>query len=136
MARNNTRYNSAPNSDGGSLSSESVLENINPSEELIEVAPISLETITTLASTDNTPDLQPVIAPSHSETRDDAPGIASASLKQERSAYLNDWLKTVRGFEPEVIGTFGFIARQNGWIVNTPSEWNKKLLRWLNEGDS
>lgn len=136
MARNNTRYSSALNSDSNSLLSESVSETTDSSQELIEAAPISLETIATLDSTATTPDLQPVIAPSPSETRDDAPVTAPAPLQQERSVYLNDWLKTVSGFEPEIIGTFGFIARQNRWIVNTPSEWNKKLLRWLNEDDS
>lgn len=57
---------------------------------------------------------------------------AGAEENTEPIVFLNTWLKDQKGFEPEVIGTFGFIARQNNWHADTPSGWSDKLTRWIN----
>lgn len=63
-----------------------------------------------------------------------APEVPDAGTEENAGpiVFLNTWLKDQKGFEPEVIGTFSFIARQNNWYADTPSGWNDKLTRWIN----
>lgn len=65
---------------------------------------------------------------------DDIPQEITAVVEepQERPVWLAAWLKTVGGVEPEVLGTFEYIAKREGWSADTPSGWETKFSRWLN----
>ena len=51
--------------------------------------------------------------------------------REEAPVFLEKWASSQRGISAEVLGTFVFIARQQNWIVDTPSGWQKKLSSWI-----
>ena len=50
----------------------------------------------------------------------------------EKPVFLEQWIRKVSGYEPEIIGGFEFYANSQGWHFDTPSEWKSKLSRWVN----
>ena len=50
---------------------------------------------------------------------------------EEAPVFLEKWASSQRGISAEVLGTFVFIARQQNWIVDTPSGWQNKLSSWI-----
>jgi hypothetical protein len=50
----------------------------------------------------------------------------------EKPVFLEQWIRKVSGYEPEIIGGFEFFANSQGWHFDTPSEWKSKLSRWVN----
>ena len=51
---------------------------------------------------------------------------------EEPPMFLEKWASLTGGVSAEVLGTFVFIARQQNWIVDTPSGWQNKLSSWIN----
>lgn len=84
---------------------------------------------------------EPVVnAPAVEETAADAnEPIVSQEIVETSSVYvpselvefLEEWAKSVKGYEPEVVGTFVYHCRQNHYYVNTPSGWLDKFTRWI-----
>lgn len=60
--------------------------------------------------------------------------IPQAIIPTENAIFLEEWASSVRGVEPEILGTFLFIARQNKWYADTPSGWSEKFSRWTTSG--
>lgn len=60
--------------------------------------------------------------------------VAPISHINEIAEFIDTWVQAQRGIEPEVLGTFKFVAQQNGWIADTPSGWQAKFARWLVNG--
>lgn len=60
---------------------------------------------------------------------------AAPVIPQESAVFLEEWASTLRLVEPELLGTFLFIARQNRWFADTPSGWQLKFSRWVANGE-
>ena len=60
--------------------------------------------------------------------------IPQAITPVENAIFLEEWASSVRGVEPEILGTFLFVARQNKWYADTPSGWSEKFSRWATSG--
>ena len=44
--------------------------------------------------------------------------------------FVEDWIRTQSGISHEALGTFKYVAQQNGWMADTPSGWEAKFARW------
>lgn len=60
--------------------------------------------------------------------------IPQAITPVENAIFLEEWASSIRGVEPEILGTFLFVARQNKWYADTPSGWSEKFSRWATSG--
>lgn len=74
--------------------------------------------------TPETPAEEP--APIIAETQYEVP----VSHFVEIPMFVEDWVKTQSGIPHEALGTFQFVAKQNGWLADTPSGWEAKFARW------